>query len=39
MGSKTTVWEFQVTNRQNLLREDQDMAKKRETLREKLNLI
>ena len=29
MGTKTTVWIFQATNKQNFTREDMDMAKKR----------
>ena len=28
MGRKTIVWIFQATNKQNLTREDLDMAKK-----------
>ena len=35
MGRKIAVW----TNKRNLIRKDVDMAKKRETLREKLNLF
>ena len=34
----TIVWIFQAVNKRNLTREDLDRAKKRETLREKLNL-
>ena len=29
MGRKTTVWKFRATNKENLKRENLDMAKKR----------
>ena len=38
MGRKTTVWIFQVTNWQNLTREDLDMAEKGKLI-ETLNLF
>ena len=37
-GSKAAIWILQVTNWKDYTREDLDMAKERETSREKLNL-
>ena len=39
IGRKTTVWIFQAPNKQDLIREDLEMAKKKETFREKRNLF
>ena len=39
MGRKTTVWIFQETNRQNLTRENLDLATEKETFWKKLNLF
>ena len=37
MERKITLWTFQTTNKQNFTRKNLDMAKKWESLREKLN--
>ena len=39
MGRKTNVWIFQATNKRNLTLEALETAKKRETLREKMNFF
>ena len=39
IGRKTTVWIFQATDKRNITQENLDMAKKRETIKEKLNLF